>query len=198
MDKRRQILDAAERVFRSKGLVGATTREIARDAGCADGTLYLHFSDRLALLGAVVDECLPDFWEALDQLNGLAGEHTVRINFEMVASSCLIFYEQVQPVASSLFAEPGLLEGHRQHMREKGRGPHLSQSMVCEYIRDEQKLGRIGRRASPDLIYSMLLGACFHRVFMGNFTGEPPAMANDVFVRKLVDNLLHGTQPEPD
>lgn len=198
MDKRRQILNAAERVFRSKGLVGATTREIARDAGCADGTLYLHFSDRLALLGALVDECLPDFWEALDQLKDLAGTQTVRLNFEMLASSCLVFYEQVQPVAFSLFAEPGLLEAHRQHMREQGRGPHVSQAMVSEYIRGEQRLGRIDRRASPDLIYSMLLGACFHRVFMSNFTGDAPQLDNDAFVRKLVDNLLRGTGPDID
>ncbi len=55
MDKRRQILEAAERVFRAKGLAGATTREIARDAGCAEGTIYLHFEDRMALFSAVLD-----------------------------------------------------------------------------------------------------------------------------------------------
>jgi AcrR family transcriptional regulator len=196
MDKRRQILEAAERVFRSKGLTGATTREIARDAGCADGTLYLHFADRLALLSAVLDACLPDFRESLDNLKDLAGKRTVRLNFEMVAASCLNFFEQMQPVACSLFAEPGLLEAHRRHLREQGRGPHISEALVSAYIRAEQKLGRIDRRASPESLYSMLLGACFHRVFISSFMGESASPANEVFVRKLVDNLLRGMRPE--
>src|ERR1700758_4533199 len=86
MDKRRQILEAAERVFRSKGLAKATTREIARDAGCADGTLYLHFDDRLSLFSAVLDECVPDIKESLAQLKELVGKRTVRLNLEMVAA----------------------------------------------------------------------------------------------------------------
>src|SRR5271156_2219046 len=104
MDKRRQILEAAERVFRSKGLAKATTREIARDAGCADGTLYLHFDDRLSLFSALLDECLPDVRESLHQLKDLVGKRTVRRNLEMVLTAYLAFHQRIQGVVFSIFA----------------------------------------------------------------------------------------------
>ncbi|MGV0026046.1 TetR/AcrR family transcriptional regulator [Phormidesmis priestleyi] len=55
---RERLLDAAERVIRTKGLAAASTREIAREAGCADGTLYNHFVDRADLFVAVFLEKL--------------------------------------------------------------------------------------------------------------------------------------------
>jgi AcrR family transcriptional regulator len=196
MNKRRQILEAAERIFRAKGLTGATTREIARDAGCADGTLYLHFTDRLALLIAVLDETVPDFREPLHLLKDLVGKRTIRLNLEMVALASLGFYEHVQSTLCSVFADPELLEAHRQSMRSQGKGPHIPETILAEYIRGEQKIGRIDRRVSPESIGAMLFGACFYRVFVTNYMGVPFTPAREVFIRKLVDELLRSMKPE--
>jgi AcrR family transcriptional regulator len=51
----RAILAAAEEVFASQGL-GARMEAIASRAGVAVGTLYNHFEDRAALVGAIVGE----------------------------------------------------------------------------------------------------------------------------------------------
>ena len=194
MDKRRQILEAAERVFRSKGLSKATTREIARDAGCADGTLYLHFDDRLALFSAVLDECVPDIKESLQQLEELVGKRTVRQNLEMVAERYLHFHKRVLGAVCSIFAEPDLLSAHRAKLRAQGKGPHISEGMLLNYIRAEQKIGRINPRATPEAITSMLFGGCFYRVFISQYMGEPMHPSPQVFVRKLVDQILRGAR----
>jgi len=47
---RRRILEAAERVFSRDGFQGATTREIAREAGVNEVTLFRHFRSRDDLL----------------------------------------------------------------------------------------------------------------------------------------------------
>jgi AcrR family transcriptional regulator len=47
---RQRILEAAERVFSRDGLQGATTREIAREAGVNEVTLFRHFRTRDDLL----------------------------------------------------------------------------------------------------------------------------------------------------
>jgi AcrR family transcriptional regulator len=47
---RQRILDAAERVFARDGFQGATTREIAREAGVNEVTLFRHFRSRDDLL----------------------------------------------------------------------------------------------------------------------------------------------------
>src|SRR5260221_13240803 len=52
---RRRILDAAETVFSRDGLRGGTTREIAREAGVNEVTIFRHFRSRDLLLAAVMD-----------------------------------------------------------------------------------------------------------------------------------------------
>ena len=70
IDRRRaQILEAASRVFARKGFHRTTVREVAREAGIADGTIYLYFASKqellLALLGQLgrVGERRADFAE---------------------------------------------------------------------------------------------------------------------------------------
>jgi TetR/AcrR family transcriptional regulator, fatty acid metabolism regulator protein len=49
-DKRERILDAAERVFARRGFFSSRVSEIAREAGVADGTIYLYFKSKDELL----------------------------------------------------------------------------------------------------------------------------------------------------
>src|SRR5260370_27136828 len=53
--RRTQILDAATRVFASKGFNRATIRDVARDAGVADGTIYNYFANKPDLLFGLLD-----------------------------------------------------------------------------------------------------------------------------------------------
>jgi TetR/AcrR family fatty acid metabolism transcriptional regulator len=49
-DKHRRILTAAERVFAKRGFFAARVSEIAKEAGVADGTIYLYFKSKDDLL----------------------------------------------------------------------------------------------------------------------------------------------------
>ena len=52
-EKERGILEAARVVFRRHGFDNARIAEIARHAGVAEGTVYLYFENKNALLFAV-------------------------------------------------------------------------------------------------------------------------------------------------
>jgi AcrR family transcriptional regulator len=52
---KRRILQAAELVFSRDGFQGATTREIAREAGVNEVTIFRHFHTRKELLGATLE-----------------------------------------------------------------------------------------------------------------------------------------------
>jgi len=54
LDTREKILAAAARIYGRDGLEGATTREIAREAGVNEVTLFRHFKSKARLLAAVV------------------------------------------------------------------------------------------------------------------------------------------------
>jgi len=49
-----QILEGVRKVFARKGLEGATTRELAKEAGVSEALLYKHFPSKEALFAAVV------------------------------------------------------------------------------------------------------------------------------------------------
>jgi AcrR family transcriptional regulator len=53
--RRTQILDAATRIFASKGYNRATIRDVARAAGVADGTIYNYFANKADLLMGLLD-----------------------------------------------------------------------------------------------------------------------------------------------
>jgi len=53
-EKREQILNAALKLFASKGVQSTSTAEIAREAGIAAGTLFLYFQTKLDLINELV------------------------------------------------------------------------------------------------------------------------------------------------
>lgn len=55
-DKRERILEAAVCVFAAKSYFTATVAEIAREAGVADGTIYLYFKSKDDLLISLFEE----------------------------------------------------------------------------------------------------------------------------------------------
>ena len=61
MRTRQYILEAAEQLLQTKGLARLTNKEIAKAAGCAEGTLYKHFATKEALLLAAIEENVPQF-----------------------------------------------------------------------------------------------------------------------------------------
>ena len=193
---RQRILDAAERVIRTKGLAAASTREIAREAGCADGTLYNHFADRVDLFVAVVLDKLPDFTEAFSKLPYQVGEGTVQSNLEAVAQVALSFHYQTAPLSCSLFAEPELLRRYHEALKAQNRGPYGSVKSLEAYLRAEQRLGRVDARADPLVAAAMLMGTCFWEAYRIHFRGETSTPESDRhLVEVLVQSLMGGLAP---
>ncbi len=59
-EKREKILKAAVRIFAEKGFYNTRIAEIARDAGVADGTIYLYFKNKDDILITVFEESVAD------------------------------------------------------------------------------------------------------------------------------------------
>src|SRR5689334_15744034 len=54
--RRNQILDAVTTVFAEKGFHRATIKDVAKAAGIADGTIYIYFENKTALLMGILDQ----------------------------------------------------------------------------------------------------------------------------------------------
>jgi AcrR family transcriptional regulator len=70
--RREQIVEAATRVFAQKGFRRATTREVAREAGISEGTIYNYFEDKDALLMAILERLNETERRAEDFEKGMA------------------------------------------------------------------------------------------------------------------------------
>ncbi|MGC7872788.1 TetR family transcriptional regulator [Desulfosporosinus sp. SYSU MS00001] len=66
-ERRQDILEAALKVFSENGYKGATTAEIARQAGVAEGTIFRHFATKKELLTAVLEPKIVEGLIVLDQ-----------------------------------------------------------------------------------------------------------------------------------
>jgi AcrR family transcriptional regulator len=91
LDRKREILDAASRVFRRRGLAATGMRDIAAELGMAVGNLYYYFKDKEELLAFVQEDALAGLLDLAARVQGtnlradaklflLIEEHVVRLN----------------------------------------------------------------------------------------------------------------------
>jgi len=67
---RQKILEVARQLFASQGFHETTTRDIAKAAGLATGTMFNYFSSKEAIVGSLASEALADVRANLDHGNG--------------------------------------------------------------------------------------------------------------------------------
>ncbi len=199
METRRRIVEAAERVMREQGLARTTTKEIARAAGYAEGTLYRHFANKEELFLAVLAERLPSFAGLTHDLPRRVGRDPVERVLRELASAGVAFYGVSFPIAAPIYSEPELLARQREEVWKRGRGPHRAVEAVAAYLAAEQRHGRIRPDADPEAAASLLVGACLHRAFLRSFAGETIVPGDDdAFAASLARTLVQGLSPDPE
>jgi AcrR family transcriptional regulator len=193
---RERMVEAAERVMRSKGLAHATTKEIAREAGYSEGAIYKHFESKEELFIQVLTERLPSFVGIVQELPRRAGREAVGDVLEEVAGAALAFYGESFPMSVSVFSEPGLLARHREEMGRRGAGPQKANEALVAYLEAERGLGRVREDAHAEAAAAMLLGACFQRAFFRSFSGEDVIPAQEEgFVAGVARTLTRSLSP---
>ncbi|MFD5323934.1 TetR/AcrR family transcriptional regulator [Streptomyces sp. NPDC127092] len=200
---RTRILDAAHELLRTAGLARTTTKQIAKAAGCSEAALYKYFPSKEELFVTVLDERLPRLGDLLGTLAPdaePAGAETpgaeasgVEENLVQVARRAALFYQETFAMAASLYAEPQLKRRHDDALRRLGTGPHKPIEGLADYLRAEQRRGRIAAGADPQAAAALLLGACAQRAFAYDMTpdGRPPQDL-DTFARSIARTLMRG------
>ena len=171
MSTRERILDAAAEILRTRGVVHATTKEIAQATGVSEPTLYKYFGDKERLLLAVLEERVP----GLSRASVRPGEGDIEENLTELAHAVLGFYQRSIPMLGALLADPERMAAHRVAMSRHGAGPEKAVSGFAAYLRAEQDLGRISEDADPDSSAALLIGACFQEAFLRYYAQGPDA-----------------------
>ena len=195
-DVREQIVSAAQRIIHERGLGGATTKAIAEEAGCAEGSIYRYFPDKHALFVECVKLRFPEFLAMMGSLPDLAGTGSPRHHLEGVAKAALVFYRAILPMVAGAMAERDLLEEQRRHFAGTQTGPRKLISSLAGYLRREQRLGRLSDRCSAEYAARTMLGACWSHAYWEAYLGpEPVARSDDQIARETVRCLLESLNP---
>jgi AcrR family transcriptional regulator len=196
LDIREEILSAAERLVIDRGLGAATTRAIAEMAGCAEGSIYRYFPHKHALFIEVIKRRYPEFMNLLAALPERVGKGNVRKTLEEIVAAALRFYRGLVPLVAGTLAEHKLLEEQRRHFERTQSGPMKVLKGISEYVRREQRAGRISSRLSAEHVSRALLGASFAEAFVEELLGPAISLGSDEqFAREVVRVLMEGMAP---
>ncbi len=195
---RELLMDATERIIREQGIMAVTTKDIAREAGFAEATLYRHFQDKSDLLLAVMNERVSGpFLRVIRELPSRAGEGDVASTLEDLARVELAHFNRVMPLNVALASDPNLLARHNQQLRALGGGPEASLKSLTAYIEAEQRLGRIRADANPAAVATLFNGTCFNYARARHVAGaEATVLSEDEFPHEIVRALLDGLKPQ--
>jgi len=186
-DTRERLLEAAEQILRQRGLSHLSTREVAREAGVADGALYHHFADKNELLVAVISRESPKYFDAFRNLPLQVGQRTVDENLKDVAWVFYEFQRHAIPITCSLFADMELLEKHRQLLRANKVGPTRIYDALTAYLGAEQRLGRVSGAAELASVATVIVGGCFQVAFLETHWGMRQSRAQ---ARQKTDGVI--------
>ena len=188
METKEKILEATDRLIRGKGLARVRTKEIAREAGVAEGTLYVHFPNKEDLFLAVVKKNSPEF--AATVRPELAGTRELEVALAEVARAAMSYYEKLISMAAPLFADAELLERQREAIAGQPGGPYRIYERVAVYVEAEQRLGRVKEGLDALSVAALILGPCFQYTFTRQFLGEDPLpIKEERFVEDLAKTL---------
>jgi AcrR family transcriptional regulator len=84
---RAALIEAAGRVFNSAGFHGTDSNRIAREAGYAPGTFYVHFPDKMAIFLEVYRTWVTSEWSSIESIlkaGGSAGALSRRMSRAVV------------------------------------------------------------------------------------------------------------------
>lgn len=172
MAARDRILDAAVEIMRERGIVKATTKEIARHAGCSEALIYKHFAGKQEIFVAVLQERLPRPFDA-----ARPGEGTVEENLVRTVAALVTFFREGFPLAAALFGERDVLAIWREEVEARGGGPSAPGRAITTYLMAEQDLGRVPPEVDARAVGDLLAGAALHAGFLAAFDDRPVGAA---------------------
>jgi AcrR family transcriptional regulator len=186
-ETRRRLLASGRELFATRGLHRVTTHDIARGAGVAAGTFYLHFSDKESLFREIVyftiERMRSDLQEAMDSAPD--GEAAVRAH----AEAMIAFAEANSDLVRIVFG--------RDH------GAAEVESDVLDYLADagaEMLSKRIAEgtfRATLDpKVAAQALTGMFARTVVW-WIEDPTRVPRETLIETLIGMQLRGTYPRP-
>lgn len=159
-DKRRkQLLDAATRVFARKGCWAASITDIIRSAGVARGTFYLYFRSKRDVFLAIADNWRDEQKRFTRQSGPGQPPYTLDDSRARIRSdflSYLEFYQRNLDAANLVLREATRVDPSAARKREELR--EAFRSNLAKNVARLQEAGIYHRKVTPEMAAHFLVG----------------------------------------
>lgn len=154
--KRREMVEAALKLFAGRGIRGTTIRDIAQEAGVTEGALYRHFDSKEQLAQALFAECAAMLHEALEAaVAGVSGAS------ERLCSLVRGFFAFADGHAH---AYEYVMARHHENVGALPPGQPLPKDVFTGVLAAGSASGEL-RPIDPDLGAAMVIGICLRTIF---------------------------------
>jgi AcrR family transcriptional regulator len=181
-----QILDAAARVFARKGYQRATTKEIAAEAGVAEGTIYNYFKSKRHLLIAMASRLA---MESLEQIKALPPMEDEREYVAAIVTSRFELFLENIDLARALMLEMLVNDDLRQEYMTEVLSPAIS--FLGEYIRNRTEAGAF-REVKPEIVARAMIGGVMSFGLLWLQHGELDRRSLEELASEVVGLFLDG------
>jgi AcrR family transcriptional regulator len=187
-----QILEAATKIFASKGFRAATTKEIATQAGVSEGTIYNYFDSKYDLLIAMSQRLA---LESLQQLDHLPPQEDVRAFVTAVVRDRFDLLMKNMDLIRALMPEVLVDDELRQAYLEQVLAPALS--YLGQLIEGRTRAG-VFRKVKSDIVGRAMIGAVmsFGYLWLRQPSELDTASTQDM-VSEIVGLFLDGLRVRP-
>jgi TetR/AcrR family transcriptional regulator, fatty acid metabolism regulator protein len=190
VDKRRQILDAAVRVFARQGFHATRVSDIADEAGVAYGLVYHYFRSKDAVLNELFVERWSLLLTAIEEADRAGGSHRARL--AAVASFIIESYRHDPELMKVIIVEVTRAANSfgRTHLEEIRR----AYQSIAQIVADGQEDGEFRADIDP-LFASMSFYGAIEQLLSGWIFDVIPtsdadfAEAKDLLVTTICDGL---------
>lgn len=187
-----QILDAATRIFASKGYRAATTREIAAEAGVSEGTIYNYFDSKYDLLIAMSKRLA---LESLGQLDQLPPQEDVRAYVTALVRDRFALLTKNMDLIRALMPEVLVDDELRQAYVEQVLSPALS--YLGAIIENRTKAG-VFREVDTQIVGRAMIGAVMSFGYLWlQRPSELDQRSQEELVSEVVRLFLDGLRVRP-
>jgi AcrR family transcriptional regulator len=188
-----KIIAVAREVFLEKG-VQATTAEVAKRAGVAEGTIFYKFKTKYELFKAAMTTGFeePEF---LKNLAGRVDTGDVRENLETAVREGIAFFRTILPLILMAWSNQGSA-GLPDIFTEPNPPPLRILKRLSSVFEAEMRAGRLERR-DPEVLARIILGSMQQYVFfemLMEAQRELP-LPVETYARSLVGALFEGIAP---
>ena len=171
LQRRRQIIEEAMKLFSKKGFEGTTTKEIARSAGVSEAIIFRHFTTKEELYEAIIDFIIQRHSTRFYfELNEAMGQRDDVLVFETLAYRILETHRE-EPMLLRLLLFSGL-EGHKLSQLFMETQVQPVYRLMSSYISLRVK-EKAFRKAESMVLVRAFLGMVSHHSQIRVIYGDP-------------------------